>query len=91
MTLKEIENKIKEYKELQRISEEATAEMNKIKEELKCEFDRLGTDTITTNEYKITYKAVTSNRLDTTAFKKAYADLYNKFVKPSTSKRFTIA
>ena len=91
MTLQEIENKIKEYKELQRISEEATAEMNKIKDELKGEFDRLGTDTITTNEYKITYKAVTSNRLDTTAFKKAYADLYNKFAKPSTTKRFTIA
>lgn len=39
----------------------------------------------------VRYKTVKSNRFDTTAFKKAHADLYADFLKESTSRRFTIA
>jgi putative phage-type endonuclease len=41
-------------------------------------------------ERKISWKSVTSNRFDSTSFKKAYPDLYTQFAKPSESRRFTI-
>lgn len=90
MTLQEIENKIKEYKELQRMAEELAAEMDKIKDELKAEFEKEHTDTITAGEYKISYKVVTSKRVDTTALKKDMPDVAAKFTKSTTTKRFTI-
>lgn len=90
MTLQEIESKIKEYKELQRMADELSAEMDKIKDELKVEFENQHTDTITTNAYKISFKAVTSKRVDTTALKKDLPDVAEKFTKETTTKRFTI-
>ena len=80
MTVQNIELKVKELKELQRMSEELKKEM-----ELRC------TDEIITNEYKFRYKAVESKRFDTTAFKSKYADLYEQFAKLSVTKRFSIA
>lgn len=90
MTLQEIESKIKEYKELQRMAEELSAEMDKIKDELKAEFEKEHTDTIIAGAYKISYKAVTSKRVDTTALKKDMPDVAEKFTKATTTKRFTI-
>ena len=45
-------------------------------------------DTLTGIDWKITWKAVTSKRLDTTALKKALPDVAERFTKESTSKRF---
>lgn len=90
MTIQEIESKIKDYKELQRMADELAAEMDKIKDELKAEFEREHTDTITTTSYKVTYKSVTSKRVDTTALKKDMPEVAEKFSKSTTSKRFTI-
>lgn len=91
MTLKEIENKIKEYKELQRMADELSAEMDKIKDELKAEFEIENTDTIITETFKMTYKPVTSNRVDTAALKKTMPEVAEKFTKTTTTKRFLIA
>lgn len=40
--------------------------------------------------YKVSYKDVTTNRFDTTGFKAEHMDLYESFLKSSTSKRFLI-
>ena len=42
-------------------------------------------------EYKVTWKAVTSSRLDTTALKKALPDVAARFMKSTTSRRFCVA
>lgn len=91
MTVQNIELKVKELKELQRMSEELNAEMESIKDELKREMELRCTDEIITNEYKLRYKAVESKRFDTTAFKNKYIDLYEQFTKLTVSKRFTVA
>lgn len=91
MTVQNIELKVKELKELQRMSEELNAEMESIKDELKKEMELRCTDEIITNEYKLRYKAVESKRFDTTAFKSKYADLYEQFAKLSVTMRFSIA
>ncbi len=53
--------------------------------------DAAGTDTLLGTDWKITWKAVTSNRLDTAALKKALPDLAKQFTKTSTSRRFVLA
>jgi predicted phage-related endonuclease len=50
-----------------------------------------GTDTITADIFKVTWKPVTSNRFDTAGFKKTHADLYGQYLKPSITRRFSIS
>lgn len=90
MSIKEIERKIKKYKELQRKADEITAEMESIKDELKIIFEDEHTDTITAGIYKVTYKTVTSNRIDTGALKKGSPKVAKKYTKSTTVKRMTI-
>ena len=41
--------------------------------------------------FKIRYKAVSSNRFDTKAFKTAYSNLYEQFTRHTTGYRFSVA
>lgn len=91
MSTTNINERVKELKELQRMSDELNTEIEAIKDELKAEMAARNTDEILTSEYKLRYKEVSSSRFDTTSFKNKYVDLYNQFVKVTTSKRFTIA
>lgn len=88
MSMNELESKCRELRELQRLIEEATAEAEAIKDAIKAHMG--DSETAYAGEYKITYKAVTSSRIDTTAFKKAMPDLAEAFTKTTTSKRFCI-
>lgn len=49
------------------------------------------TEELCVGPHVIRFKFITSNRFDTTAFKKAHADLYTDFLKESISRRFTVA
>ncbi len=91
MTTISINEKVRKLKELTRWAEEIEAEQEAIKDELKKEMELRQVDEISTNEYKVRYKQVTSTRFDSTAFKNKYADLYEQFTKTTTSKRFSIA
>ena len=91
MSTMNIEKNIKDFKELQRMSEEIAADMEAIKDKIKAEMSERGTDEIITGEYKIRYKTVKSSRFDTKAFKEAHKDLYSAFVKDNITTRFTIA
>lgn len=91
MSTTNINQKVKELKELQRMSDELNAEIEAIKDELKAEMAARNTNEILTSEYKLRYTEVTSSRFDTSSFKNKYFSLYNEFVKVTTSKRFTIA
>lgn len=91
MSINEMESKVKELRELRRMAEELAAEIDSIQDSIKQHMDAEGVDTITGTDWKVTYKAVTSSRLDTTALKKALPDLAQQFTKTSTSRRFSVA
>ncbi len=91
MTTKNIDLKAKELKELQIMADELNAEIEAIKDELKQEMSNRNVDELVTFEYKIRYKEVTNSRFDSKSFKAKYEELYNQFVKTTTSKRFSIA
>ncbi len=89
MTIKEMEQKARELREMLALIAEAQAEADTIKDELKAAMgDR---ESVQAGEYKITYKTVKSSRMDTTALKKAMPDIFTAFSKESVTRRFCIA
>ena len=91
MSINDMDSKIKELRELRRMADELAVEMESITGSIKRHMDAEGVDTLNGTDWKVTYKAVTSSRLDTTALKKALPDLTAQFTKTTTARRFCIA
>ena len=91
MSINEMDSKIKELRELRRMADELAAEMETIQDSIKARMDAEGVDTISGTDWKVTYKAVTSSRIDTSALKKALPDVVERFSKTTTARRFCIA
>ena len=91
MSINDMDSKIKELRELRRMADELAVEMESITDSIKRHMDAEGVDTLNGTDWKVTYKAVTSSRLDTTALKKALPDLTAQFTKTTTARRFCIA
>ena len=89
MSIREIESKAKELQELKRMREELDAEISMLEDAIKASMGEA--EQITAGAFKITWKAITSSRFDSSAFKKANPDLAAQFIKTSTVKRFSIA
>lgn len=87
----ELDSKIKELRELRRMAEELQQEIDGITDTIKAEMTARNVDTLTGADWKATWKEVTSNRLDSTALKKELPDIAARFMKASTSRRFTLA
>lgn len=88
-TAKSINQVIKEIKEFQEMQEQLKAEIEALKAEAIEYMNDQGVDEVLTDEGKITYREVISNRFDSTSFKKSYADLYAEFIKKTSNMRFT--
>lgn len=91
MSIDMMNAKVKELRELKRMQDELAAEIEAIQDEIKAELTARNADTLTGIDWKITWKAVTSNRLDTTALKKELPDIAARFMKESTARRFVLA
>lgn len=88
MSTNELKAKAAELKELKAMREELDAEITAIEEEIKAEMGEQ--EQIIAGPFKITWKAVTSSRFDSTAFKKANPDLAAQYTKMTTIRRFCI-
>ena len=91
MSTNELDKKVQELRSLQRLIEEAEAEAEAIKDEIKASMTAQGADTLAGNDWKVTWKPVTSSRLDSAALKKALPDVVERFTKTSTTRRFCVA
>ena len=73
MSINELEMKCRELRQLQALIDEAQAEAETIKDAIKA---AMGTqEAVTAGEYKITWKPVTTSRLDTAALKRPFRTL----------------
>ena len=86
-----IVSKIEQLKELEELIEEAKAEAEKIKDEIKAEMTKRNTEEMKVGEYIVRWTEVISNRFDTTAFKKLFPSVYKDFTKGVCSRRFSIS
>ena len=91
MSIFELSAKVNELRELRRMSDEITAEIDAIQDSIKEHMTAANVDTLTGADYKITWKAVTSARFDTTAFKKDNPEIAAAYTRTTTARRFTIA
>lgn len=89
MSIKELEAKAQELKELQRMQEELEAEITAIQDAIKAVMGER--QEVTAGAFKITWKPVTSSRLDGTALKKELPELAERFTKTTTTRRFLVA
>ena len=91
MSTIELNSRVKDLRELRRLADELQQEIDGLTDQIKAVMTERDTDTLTGDDYKITWKAVTSSRLDTAALKKAFPQVAEQFTKTSTSRRFVLA
>lgn len=89
MSMNEIEAKCRELRQLQALIDEATAEADAIKDAIKAHMGN--SEELRAGEYKVTWKAVTSSRLDGKALKAALPEVAERFTTTTTSRRFCVA
>ena len=90
MSQEEIITTVEELQELRRMQEELEAEIEAAQERIKTQMLVNGAETLTAGAWKVSYKAVTSSRFDSTAFRKAMPDLAARFTRSTTTRRFTV-
>ena len=91
MSKNELVGKIEKLQEWEQLIEEAKAEAESLRDEIKQEILNRDTEELEAGAYIIRWTSVLSNRFDTTGFKKVYGDLYKAFTKQTASKRFSIS
>ena len=89
MSMQELERKARELRQLQALIEEAQAEAEAIKDAIKATMG--DAESIQAGEYKITWKPVTSSRIDTKALSAALPEIAARFSKETTVRRFCVA
>ena len=89
MSINELEIKCRELRQLQALIEEAQAEAEAIKDSIKAAMG--SQETVQAGEYRITWKPVTSSRLDAAALRKALPDVAERFTRTTTTRRFCVA
>ena len=80
--------KVQELMELRRMSEELQTEIDALQEAVK---DFMGSEeSMIAGAFKVSYKSVTSSRLDSSALKRELPDIAARFTKQTTTRRFTV-
>ena len=91
MSTIEIASKIEALKDLESLIEEAKAEAEALRDEIKTEMLSRDTEELEAGRYIVRWTSVLTQRFDTTAFKKVMPDVYKAYTKQISSRRFTIA
>ena len=91
MSTIEIASKIESLRELEDLIEEAKAEAEALRDEIKAEMLSRDTEELTAGKYIVRWTSVLSNRFDTTAFKKVMPEVFKAYTKQVSSRRFTIS
>ena len=83
-----IESKFRNLVELKRLKEELESEITAAEDEIKAVMGN--EETLVAGAFKVTWKVITSSRLDSAALKKALPDVAERFMKHSTVRRFCV-
>ena len=91
MSTIEITGKIEALKDLESLIEEAKAEAETLRDEIKTEMLNRNTEEMEAGQYIVRWTSVLTQRFDTTAFKKVMPEVYKEYTKQISSRRFSIA
>ena len=90
MSTHELTAQIKSLRALEELIEEAKAEAETLRDTIKQEMLNREVETLEAGQYIVRYTAVLSQRLDTTALKRALPEIWKAYTKQISSRRFTI-
>lgn len=88
MSISELVSIVTELQELRRMQEELEAEITGLQDQIKKYMGEC--ETMTAGQYKITWKPVTTSRVDTTALKADHPEIAAQYTKSTTTRRFTV-
>ena len=91
MSTIDLEIKITKMQEWEALAEEAKAEAEALRDEIKAELSNRNAEEVTTGKYIVRWTSVLSQRFDSTAFKKAMPEVYKAFTKQVSSRRFSVS
>ena len=91
MSTIEITSKIEALKDLESLIEEAKAEAEALRDEIKTEMLSRNTEELEAGQYIVRWTSVLTQRFDTTAFKKVMPEIYKEYTKQVSTRRFSIA
>ena len=91
MIANEMEMKIAKLQEWEQLLEEAKAEVESLKDEIKAEMLTRNAEEMTAGRYIVRWTSVLSNRFDTTTFKREHTEMYKQYMKQTASRRFSVA
>ena len=91
MSANEMTTKIEALRDLEELIEEAKAEAETLRDEIKGEMMARNVEELSVGQFIVRWTSILSNRFDTTGFKRAYAALYREYTKQTASRRFTIS
>ena len=90
MTERRIERRLNRLAELEVQIAELQAEADTIKNEIKADMEAKGIDEMCCRDKVIRWRTIQTNRLDGKALQKAHPRIYNQFIRPCISRRFTV-
>ena len=90
MSPHDIITKLQYLAELRRMADDIYAEIEALQDVIKAHMEETATDTINAGQYKVTWKPVTSTRIDTTALRKDLPEVWQEYGKTTTTRRFNI-
>ena len=83
--------KIEELNAWEELMEEAKAEIEAIRDTIKAEMLANDVEELAVGKYIVRYTNITSNRFDSSTFKKVMPEIYKAYLKQSISRRFSIS
>ena len=90
MSTNELNQKAHDYFAIQDMIRELEEQAEAIKDQMKSIMVEAGQEELNGSGWRATWHNTVTSRFDSTAFKKAHADLYTSFCKPVTGTRFTL-
>ena len=90
MSTNELNTLARDLKELRLMAEQLDAEIKTIEDAIKAHMIEHAIDTLITTDVKITWRTVTSSRIDTAALKKQLPDVAAVFTRETTTRQFTV-
>ena len=90
MSENRILKKVRRIRELEEQRAAIDAEMEALKDELKEVMTAAGTNELRAGDLRVTWKEVFSNRIDSKALKAELPNIYERFLRTGTTRRFLI-
>ena len=86
----QMDEKLARLRRCRRAMDTLKQEAEAIQTEVKAELATRGVEQVETAHYKVSWKTVSSTRLDTKALKAERPEIYQRYAVSSTTKRFSV-